>query len=1120
MTPTEKSKLGARETDSGSPNLLLRSKRTAEAAKAYTAETIQVLSGLEPVRKRPGMFIGSTDARGVYHIACEVIDNGIDEAMAGFCTKIIVIIRKDGFLSVEDNGRGIPVEIHTKHNLPALQIALTMLHAGGKFEKQVYKVSGGLHGVGVSVTNALSEKLIAEVRRNSKLYRQEYSRGIPLGPVIEVGASEGTGTTITFKPDAKIFETIEFNYDSLATRLKELSYLNKGIEIILSDERTGKSETFKHDGGIKEFVEQLNKGKKILNPILYFEKEREDVTVELALQYNDSYSEQTFSFANNINTHEGGTHLSGFKTALTRALNNYADKQNLASKEFALTADDFREGLTAIISVKVPNPQFEGQTKTKLGNSEIKGIVDSVVNEMLSNYLEENPSSAKSILGKCVDAARAREAARKARELVRRKGALDTAVLPGKLADCASSDVEKCELFLVEGDSAGGCWDGKTEVALIDGRNLSFENLVKENKQGKKNFCYTMRNDGHIGIAPILNPRITKRNAEVIKIILDTGEELICTPDHLFRMVDGSYIPANQLTPQHNIAPLYKKISKKEGGRSLDGYEMIFDPKTKRWNYTHVLSDIFNLENGVYVSSTGKHRHHIDFNKQNNNPTNIKRLPYEKHMKEHYTHIEHTLHRPDVIERTKRTHQTKEYKEKVSEIMSTPEMRVMLSARAKEQWKDEKYKNFMIQKFKEFYESNNEYRKKNNKMLNEQQKKYWQNPENKAKAAEKVKRFFEENAEARKLLSELSKKQWTNKELVKWRREKTKEQWTPEFRQKRKKAYNQTYYINTAKLLKLVHDAHNSIDVNEFESLRKQFGNKNMLSYNTFSERFFKNDKARLEEAIKNFNHKIKMIVPLQENMDVYDIEVPETHNFALASGVFVHNSAKMARNKEFQAILPLRGKIINVEKARLIKVLNNNEIATMITAIGTSVGEEFDIKKIRYGKVVIMTDADVDGNHISCLLLTFFYRFMPQLIETGRIYLAMPPLYKLEKHRKIVYAYNDEEKAKVLKEFGAGEIKIENKEVSEQTESAEETEEIKEGGKGITIQRYKGLGEMNPIQLWDTTMDPSTRMLKQIRIEDAVEADEVFSMLMGEEVEPRKEFILAHAKDVKELDI
>jgi DNA gyrase subunit B len=669
MTPTEKNK------------------RTVEAAKAYTAETIQVLSGLEPVRKRPGMYIGSTDARGVYHIACEVIDNGIDEAMAGFCTKITVIIRNDGFLSVEDNGRGIPVEIHPKHNLPALQIALTMLHAGGKFEKGAYKVSGGLHGVGVSVTNALSEKLIAEVRRSGKLYRQEYCRGTPLGPVIEVGPMEGTGTTITFKPDAQIFETIEFSYDSLATRLKELSYLNKGIEIILSDERIGKSETFRHEGGIKEFVEQLNKGKKTLNPILYFEKERDEVAVELALQYNDSYSEQTFSFANNINTHEGGTHLSGFKTALTRALNNYADKQNLASKEFALTADDFREGLTAIISVKVPNPQFEGQTKTKLGNSEIKGLVDSVVNELLSNYLEENPAAAKSILGKCVDAARAREAARKARELVRRKGALDTAVLPGKLADCASSDVEKCELFLVEGDSAGG--------------------------------------------------------------------------------------------------------------------------------------------------------------------------------------------------------------------------------------------------------------------------------------------------------------------------------------------------------------------------------------------------------------------------------------------------SAKMARNKEFQAILPLRGKIINVEKARLIKVLNNNEIATMITAIGTSVGEEFNIAKIRYGKVVIMTDADVDGNHISCLLLTFFYRFMPQLIETGRIYLAMPPLYKIAKHKKEIYAYNDEEKAKVLKEFGASEIKIENKEAGEQTESSEEAEEeIKEGGKGITIQRYKGLGEMNPIQLWDTTMDPSTRMLKQIRIEDAVEADEVFSMLMGEEVEPRKEFILSHAKDVKELDI
>jgi DNA gyrase subunit B len=1104
MTPTEKSK------------------RTAEAAKEYTAETIQVLAGLEPVRKRPGMFIGSTDARGVYHIACEVIDNSVDEAMAGFCTKIIVIIRKDGFLSVEDNGRGIPVDIHPKHKIPALQIALTMLHAGGKFEKGVYKVSGGLHGVGVSVTNALAEKLIAEVRRNGKLYRQEYARGVPTTAVIEVGAAEGNGTTITFKPDSQIFETVEFNYETIATRLKELSYLNKGIEIVFNDEITGKSETFKHDGGIKEFVEQLNKSKNALNPILYFEKERDNITVEVAMQYNDGYAEQSFSFANNINTHEGGTHLSGFKTALTRALNNYAEKQNLVSKEFSLTADDFREGLTAIVSVKVPNPQFEGQTKTKLGNSEIKGIVDSVVNEALTSFLEENPASGKAILGKCVDAARAREAARKARELVRRKSALETAVLPGKLADCSTNDVEKSELFLVEGDSAGGCFSGDTKIALADGRNLTLKELVEEHKQGKEHYCYTILKDGRIGMQKILNPRKTRTNAEVIKLVLDNDEEVICTPDHLFMLRDGSYKPAVELAASDSFMPLAKQISQIGKRITIDGYEMVFDPRDNRWLFTHLLADEYNLRNSIYNKLDGAHRHHKDFNKLNNNPTNLCRLPGKEHMAMHALLARQNFMRPEVLKKLAELRKTPEFRERIRKKLLA--MKDKLSERAKIQWENKEYKKFMAAKFLEFYNSNAEYRETLKKKLNESQKKYWASEENRKMQSRRVKKFFEENAEARKLLSELSKKQWTNKELVEWRREKTKEQWTPEFRQKRKKAYDKTYYINTAKLLKLVHDAHNSIDVNEFENLRNQFGNKNMLSYDTFSERFFKNDKARLEEAIKNFNHKIKETVPLQENIDVYDIEVPETHNFALASGVFVHNSAKMARNKEFQAILPLRGKIINVEKARMIKVLNNNEIATMITAIGTGVGEEFDIKRLRYGKIVVMTDADVDGNHISCLLLTFFYRFMPQLIETGRICLAMPPLYKIEKHKKIIYAYNDEEKAKILKEFGAGgatEAVASGGSAGEKKEEGVETkEETAEGGRGITIQRYKGLGEMNPIQLWDTTMNPAVRMLKQVRIEDAVQADEVFSMLMGEEVEPRKDFILSHAKDVKELDI
>jgi len=632
--------------------------KTEKAAESYGAEEIQVLSGLEPVRKRPGMFIGSTDARGLHHLVWEVVDNSVDEALAGYCTKIVVTVHADGKITIEDNGRGIPVAIHPKYKKAALEMALTMLHAGGKFEKSAYKVSGGLHGVGVSVTNALSEQLIAKIKREGKLWTQEYKRGIPSGPVKEVGPAEGTGTSITFKPDAEVFSTVEFEADILISRIRELAFLNKGVEFIFIDERSGKTETYKYDGGIKQFVEFLNRSKNKLHPAVYFEKTKDDVIVEISVQFNDTYAETVFTFVNNINTHDGGTHLSGFKTALTRTLKSYSEKHGLSDEKTELTSEDFREGLTAIISIKVPNPQFEGQTKTKLGNSEVKGIVDSVVHEGLSTFLEENPSSAKLIISKCVESARARDAARKARELVRRKGAFEGGMLPGKLADCSSRDPSKSELYLVEGDSAGG--------------------------------------------------------------------------------------------------------------------------------------------------------------------------------------------------------------------------------------------------------------------------------------------------------------------------------------------------------------------------------------------------------------------------------------------------SAKQGRDRKFQAILPLRGKIINVEKARMVKVLKNNEIATIITALGTSIGEEFDISKLRYDKVIIMTDADVDGNHIACLLLTFFYRMMPELVLNGKIYLAQPPLYKIERNRKVKYAYNEAQKEELLKQLG----------------------------KESSLQRYKGLGEMNPTQLWETTMDPDNRVLKRITVDDAVQADEVFSMLMGDEVEPRKEFILKHAKEVRELDV
>ena len=632
-----------------------------EIKENYGANEIQVLEGLEPVRKRPGMYIGSTDTRGLHHLVYEIVDNSVDEAMNGYCDKIEVQLNKDGSATIIDNGRGIPVGMHPKMNKPSLEVALTVLHAGGKFGGEGYKVSGGLHGVGLSVVNALSEKLIATVKTEGKVHEMRFCRGDATSGLEITGETDETGTTITFWPDPQIFETVEFEFDVLKTRLRELAFLNKGVRIIIKDERDDKHNDYCFDGGIVSFVEYLNKNKHVLyeKPI-YFQSEKDTSTVEIAMQYNDSYNENVLTFANNIPTHEGGTHLMGFKTGLTRVMNDYGKRFNILKDTDAnLSGEDIREGLTAIISVKMKNPLFEGQTKTKLGNSEIRTLVDGAIAEELKAFLEENPAVAREILSKCLTAKRAREAARKARELTRRKSALESAALPGKLADCSEKDADKCEIFIVEGDSAGG--------------------------------------------------------------------------------------------------------------------------------------------------------------------------------------------------------------------------------------------------------------------------------------------------------------------------------------------------------------------------------------------------------------------------------------------------SAKQGRDRRFQAILPLRGKILNVEKTRQDKALANTEIRNMATAFGAGIGEDFDVDKLRYNRIICMTDADVDGSHIRILLLTFFYRYMKELIEAGHVYIAQPPLYKVNKQKTEQYLYSDEALEAYLNEVGR---------------------------EGITIQRYKGLGEMNAEQLWDTTMDPEHRTLLQVSLDNAIEAEEMFTILMGDAVEPRREFIEQNAKLVVNLDV
>ena len=775
-------------------------------SKAYSSENIKVLEGLEGVRHRPSMYIGSTSKSGLHQLVWEVVDNSVDEAMGGYCDLIEVFINKDGSMTISDNGRGIPTEVHSVYKRPALEIAVTKLHAGGKFDKGSYAISGGLHGVGISVVAALSKLMNVSVKRGGKRYFQDYKIGKPLHDLKIIGDCDkkDTGTEVQFWPDETIFSTTKFEFSILETRFREIAFLNKSIKIVLSDEISGKKETFHYEGGLIEFVKWVNKTKEAIHakPI-YFMKEQDKIVVECAVQYNSSYQENVLSFVNTINTVEGGTHEAGFKTALTRAINDYANKNKLNKSE-NLTGDDVREGLTAIISVKVPEPQFEGQTKTKLGNSDVKGIVDGLAMKSLTEFFEENPSIARRIVDKSLEAQKARNAAKKAKELVRRKNAFSVGGLPGKLADCSSNKKEESELFIVEGDSAGGCFSGETEVALADGRNISFKQLVEEDSKGKENFCYNIKEDGSIGIERIKNPRITKNDAEVIKVTLDNEEEIVCTPDHKFMLRNGYYKEAQYLTKDDSLIPLYEK-------------------------------------------------------------------------------------------------------------------EIGIAPRA---------------------------------------------------------------------------------------------------------------------------------------------------------------------------NHKIKKIEKLNEKIIVYDIEVPNTHNFALASGVFVHNSGKMARNKEYQAILPIKGKILNVEKANAVKVFSNEEVANLITAIGTGITDQFDIEKLRYGKVIIMTDADVDGAHIRTLLLTFFFRFLPKLIENGNIYIAVSPLFKVRK-KVDHYIYSDDELKKIVAKLGGN----------------------------VVVQRFKGLGEMNSDQLWDTTMNPKTRLLKKVTIDDAVKADETFSKLMGDDVEPRKQFIAERAQEAQ-IDI
>ena len=1068
----------------------------------YKASSIQVLQGLEAVRKRPAMYIGSTDRNGLHHIFTEILDNSVDEAIGGYCTRIWVTLHKDGSLSVKDNGRGIPIEIHSQTKVSTLETVMTNLHAGGKFEEGAYKVSGGLHGVGMKCTNALSEWMITTVRRDGGVYQQEYKRGVPQTPVKKVGSIENeTGTEHRFMPDSDIFTETDFDFKEIVRKCRQHAYLTAGLRISILDERVdeGKEKPIfdlYFEDGIKSYVLFMNIDEKMVNEIpFYVNKEYEGVVVEAAIQYTNGMDENVKCYTNNIINPEGGTHLAGFRTALTSAINTYAQKSDLLKGlTTSLNGDDVREGLTAVVSVKVTDPQFEGQTKIKLNNPEVKNAVTKVLRDELLTYFDEHPKEAKSIVDKAILSYKAKAAAKAARDAVIRKSALESTTLPGKLADCISNDPKDCELYIVEGDSAGGCFSGDTEIALTDGRSLSFLELIQEQENGKTNYCYTISKNNQINISPIKNVRRTKRNASVIKVTLDNKEEIVCTPNHKFMLRDGSYVKAKNLNKKDSLMPLYRKLSQRKGRITIEGYEMVLNPSNSRWTFTHLLSDRYNLNNKVYKITDGIYKHHIDFNKLNNNPENITRVSKEKHLKIHQDNISKTLHKEEVYEKLRALRKTPEFREKIRTSMLKPSTRALLKKNAQKQWENEEYKEYMRNKFLAFYFTNEVYQKENNQRLDKIQKEYWGKDENRKKQSKRMSQYINNNPKVLTNLSLSAKKQWADPVLLQWRAEKTKEQWTEQFRVKRKKAYNRTYLDRSLKVLRSVYEYFGEVSIEIYDKVRKELNNKTLLKVSTLCNRFFDDDFARLEDAVKNYNHKITSIEYLNDKIDVYDLEVEKTHNFALASGIFVHNSAKQGRDRHTQAVLPLRGKIINTNKYRVDRVLGNNEFKDITTALGVGIGTSLDVSKLRYHKIVIMSDADVDGLHITTLVLTLLFRFFRPLVEQGYVYVAQPPLHKVEIGKKKYYFLNDLEKDAFVKK-------------------------AKSAGKTPVANRFKGLGEMNPDQLWETTMNPENRALKQVHIEDGEEAEKTFEMLMGSEVPPRRRFIQRYAKKAN-LDV
>ena len=1158
----------------------------------YGADDLTHLEGLDAVRKRPGMYIGSTDSRGVNHLANEIIDNSTDEGVGGHATAVAVILRADGSVQVDDDGRGIPTDINAKSGLNGVELVLTRLHAGGKFGGSGYKTSGGLHGVGASAVNALSLRFDVTVKRDGKVHEISFQRGVPgafdgPGPAARFHPESGlrilrrmkrgepSGTSIRYWADARYFETsARLDADSVRAKLRNTAFLVPGVAYTLRDETAPEpvTETFHFPHGLTDMVEFLTPaGDKPVSGILLvtgegtYKENAADANgvmqsnverraeVEIAFRWGTGYDRTVESFTNTIRNVHGGTHRKGFERALVRAMSEAIRNARglLKPKEEVPVLDDLLEGMTAVIHVRVPEPQFTSQTKDELSTAGITRVLQGLVEAHLKEWVDgrRTKAEARTVLQKIVDAARVRLTQKQQKDAARRKTALEGASMPPKLVDCRTTGVAQSELFIVEGDSALGCFTGDTMVALASGEARSFADLAADWRQGITHFGYSTNKAGRVVIAPLLEPRLTKQNAALVRVTLDTGAVLRCTPDHLFRLRDGSYRRADRLAPGDSLMPLYRSVSEKASGDKLNGYEKIWMNDREEWVYTHYLADAFNLRHGHDDAARGKVRHHVDCDKRNNDPRNLRRMTWAAHAALHAAMMDDNRHLIAEGFRSWLAAGGSEFKSAMlSAQWQDPQFRAACLERLADLNADAGFRARIEQGFRDWYAGLDAAGKDAySERMRAYQAEYWKFPEHRAAAAERVRAFFADPAR-RAEWSERSKEQWKDPDLLEWRAARSREQFAdPAERQRRRDAvmgwhaqhpeFGKQHADFMRQRLRrdpsLVAKLHVGRDayfrtVPRADRVAKQNDGRRRAAVKRLSAflalpddqlagayeadrlagprtglrwdrlvEAYGGDLARLREAAALVNHTVASVEPLSETADVYDLTVDGYHNFALDAGVFVHNSARMARSSEFQALLPIRGKILNVQKASLQQVLENVECSSIVQVLGAGSGRTFDLSALRYGRILIMADADVDGSHIRTLLITLFAKYMRPAIEAGRLFAAMPPLHKVVtkgRNSETIFTYTQQEMESTVTR-------------------------LEKAGKTVVkpIPRFKGLGEMDADELWDTTMNPAARTVRRITLDDVQRAEEVLELLMGERVEPRKNWLIESSGRIDE---